>query len=349
MTTDIGPVIGVTFPLDWPPERIPGWARLAESLGYAELWIAEDCFYSAGIAAASAALAATQRITVGLGILPAVMRNPALAAMELATLGRLYPGRVIAGIGHGMAHWMRQIGAYPVSPLAALDEVLRSVRSLLAGQTVSLSGRHVQLSEVRLACPPAQAPPVVAGVRGPRSLEVAARSADGTMLAHFSSPGYVSWAREQIDRALPPGLAVPHRLTAPAVLRIGIDGAAARRAVRPAVAAALAGPGLGIQLRQAGLAQQVHDLLSAEGLAAPDGEAPGAPASPDALARLAAAIPEAWLADLCVAGDPEQCGQAIRSLHRAGAGAVLLTPDGPPPLASAQLALAAATLLPELG
>jgi hypothetical protein len=47
-------------------------------------------------------LAATTRIAVGIGIMPAGARNVCFAAMEPATLAQLYPGRLIAGIGHGM-------------------------------------------------------------------------------------------------------------------------------------------------------------------------------------------------------------------------------------------------------
>ena len=42
----------------------------------------------------------------------AVARNAAFTAMEIAALAELYPARLIIGLGHGMAGWMRQIGAY---------------------------------------------------------------------------------------------------------------------------------------------------------------------------------------------------------------------------------------------
>ena len=74
-----------------PPERIAEQALAAEAAGASELWLWEDCFLTGGIATAAAALAATQRIVVGLGILPAPVRNAAFAAMELATLARLHP------------------------------------------------------------------------------------------------------------------------------------------------------------------------------------------------------------------------------------------------------------------
>ena len=54
----------------------------------------EDCFSESGIATATAMLAATSRVTLGIGLLPVPLRNVALTAMELATVSRLFPGRL---------------------------------------------------------------------------------------------------------------------------------------------------------------------------------------------------------------------------------------------------------------
>jgi len=79
----------VVFTADRPPEELPAFAGAAEAARLDELWLWEDCFLSGGIAASATALAATSRITVGLGVMPAVFRNPVAAAMEIATLARL--------------------------------------------------------------------------------------------------------------------------------------------------------------------------------------------------------------------------------------------------------------------
>ena len=100
----------------------------------------EDCFYTAGPSLTAAALARTERLSVGIGILPAVARTAAMTAMELATLAALGPGRLIAGIGHGVQEWMAQMGVRPASPLTALEEVISAVRRLLAGETLDVQG-----------------------------------------------------------------------------------------------------------------------------------------------------------------------------------------------------------------
>ena len=134
----------------------------------------EDCFYTSAPSLAATALARTERLTVGIGILPAVARNPAVTAMELATLAELAPGRLIAGIGHGVQLWMEQMGARTPSPLTTLQEVLTVVRSLLAGERLTVDGVEVTMRDVALQPPPTDAPPVLAGVHGP---EIYARRA----------------------------------------------------------------------------------------------------------------------------------------------------------------------------
>ena len=53
-------------------------SALADELGFSELWISEDCFYTGGISGAAIALGATSSIRVGLGLVSAVVRHPAV-------------------------------------------------------------------------------------------------------------------------------------------------------------------------------------------------------------------------------------------------------------------------------
>src|SRR3954463_4052976 len=87
--------IGVMLPRDLPAAHVLPYARRAEELGFDELWVVEDLGFRGGVAQAGAVLAATERIVVGIGIMPAGARNVAFAAMEIATLAQLFPGRLI--------------------------------------------------------------------------------------------------------------------------------------------------------------------------------------------------------------------------------------------------------------
>ncbi|HWC24435.1 MAG TPA: LLM class flavin-dependent oxidoreductase [Flexivirga sp.] len=196
------PAIGVCFDRTFAASEVADYARRAEAAGLQELWLIEDCFFTTAPPLAAVALASTQHLRVGLGILPAVARTAAMTAMEIATLASLAPGRVIGGIGHGVQSWMQQMGVRPASPVTALDEVLTTVRQLLHGQSVDMAGKYVTAKDVKLEHAPSPVPPVVAGVRGPKSLAMAGRSADGVLLDGPCPVDYFERAKTLCKRAV---------------------------------------------------------------------------------------------------------------------------------------------------
>ncbi|MGW1033566.1 LLM class flavin-dependent oxidoreductase [Streptomyces antibioticus] len=224
--------IGVMYDRDRDPAGLPAFARAAEALGVDDLWVVEDLGWNGGVSAAAVALGATERLRVGLGIAPAPLRSPALLAMELATLARVFPGRLVAGIGHGVREWMAQAGVAPRSPLALLEETITSVRALLSGQRVTLDGREVRLDGIELVHPPAEVPPVVAGVVRPRSLELSGRVADGTLVAEGHGPRDLAEIRALTAEG---GAGPGHTLTVFAFAHAGDDPAEVSRTLRPHV------------------------------------------------------------------------------------------------------------------
>ena len=227
--------VGMCFDRSLPAPFVVEVAEALEAANVDQLWVIEDCFYTAGVSLAATALARTESLTVGIGILPAVARNPAVTAMELATLANLAPGRLLAGIGHGIQDWMEQMGARTSSPLTTLDEAITIVRRLLRGETVTFEGTVFTMREVALDAPPADPPPVLAGVRGPKSLALAGRVADGVVLAEGAGPTYV---RESIERAGSPN---PFRVSVFTALAIGDDAREMRRIMAPFVAGVIDG------------------------------------------------------------------------------------------------------------
>jgi alkanesulfonate monooxygenase SsuD/methylene tetrahydromethanopterin reductase-like flavin-dependent oxidoreductase (luciferase family) len=191
------------------PEQLRAVAEAADASGVDMLWLWEDCFREGGISTAAAALAWTSRVRVGIGLLPVPLRNVALTAMELATLERLFPGRLEIGIGHGVQEWMGQVGARAQSPLTLLREYLVALQRLLAGEPVTTSGRYVNLDGVKLDWPPPTAPRILVGAMGPKTMALAGELAGGTILTASSSVDGVRQARAQLKAA---GAKPDHRL-----------------------------------------------------------------------------------------------------------------------------------------
>lgn len=248
------PRIGFMVDRDRPPEDLPAFAAAVDDAGADDLWVVEDLGWAGSISAAALALAATRRLRVGIGIAPVPLRNPALLAMELATLARVHPGRLVAGLGHGVPEWMRKVGAEPAAKLVLLEETVEAVRGLLGGADVSVRGRAVTVDGLSLVHPPAQPPPLVTGVVRPRSLELSGRVADGTILAEGTGPAQVTAALTHIGRGRAAGERPGHELIVFAFLYAGDD---------PAEVAAVTGGMLATQAAWLGVAPE--DLFTVIG------------------------------------------------------------------------------------
>ncbi|MFE3192889.1 LLM class flavin-dependent oxidoreductase [Nocardia sp. NPDC059240] len=199
--------LGAVFRPQNPPERLRDVVRAAEESGLDELWLWEDCFLEGGISTAAAALAWSERLRVGVGVLPVPLRNVAITAMEIATLERMFPGRGIWGVGHGVQDWMGQVGARVASPVTLLREYLDALRGLLDGQRITVKGRYVQLDDVALDWPPVSAPPILAAAKGPKTLRLVGESADGVVLDNSNSAEGVRVAAEILSAVRPESVA----------------------------------------------------------------------------------------------------------------------------------------------
>ncbi|MEJ3404618.1 LLM class flavin-dependent oxidoreductase [Rathayibacter sp. YIM 133350] len=190
--------IGAIFQPAFPPEQLRSAVLAAESSGLPELWLWEDCFRESGFSTAAAALAWSQNLTLGIGVAPMPLRNVAITAMEIATIARLFPGRFVPGVGHGVLSWMGQTGSRVASPLTLMREYVPALRSLLAGEEVTTSGRYVRLDRVRLEWAPAEPPMIMAAGEGPKTLRLTGEIADGTVLTGGTSVARVQQAVELI-------------------------------------------------------------------------------------------------------------------------------------------------------
>jgi len=206
--------IGAVFTPFSAPERLRSVARAADAAGLEQLWLWEDCFRQGGLTSMSAALAWTERLQVGIGVLPVPLRNVAITAMEIAAVERMFPGRAIIGIGHGVQSWMGQVGALAASPVTLLGEYATALRALLRGDRLTVTGRYVNLDDVGLDWPPEAAPAIHAAATGPKTLRLVGEVADGTVLTGGSSPSVVRAAAALINEGrASAGRTDPHPIT----------------------------------------------------------------------------------------------------------------------------------------
>ena len=165
----------------------------AERHGLDSVWLSDHPFAVGpdGVASGAieplgtaAALARrTARVRIGTLVLSSTMRAPALVAHTFASLERIAPGRIVAGIGAGWYEAEHRAFGLPLPSygrrVAQLDITARAIAAL---------GR-------------AQRPAVLVGGTGPPVIELAARVADAWNVAWDLTPDAFGELSEKLDAA----------------------------------------------------------------------------------------------------------------------------------------------------
>jgi probable F420-dependent oxidoreductase len=213
-----GAVDRPTFSVQAQPESAGSWGEFAvrcEALGMDALLVGDHPGVTASpYVALAAAAGATRRIRLGSYVANAALRDPLELASQLATLDVVSAGRALLGVGagHTPAEWTMQGMAMPAAGarVTRMVEVADQTQRLLAGETVTFTGEHIQLREAHLADPqPVQEQvPLLVGGNGRRVLGYGAHNADivsmtgsGRTLAdgHHHE---VLWHRSEVDRSV---------------------------------------------------------------------------------------------------------------------------------------------------
>lgn len=157
-------------------------ARAAEAAGYTDAWAAE-VGGTDGFAVASAVGVASEKLRIGIAIVPVYTRPPALIAMGAAAAQQASGGRFCLGLGASspviVEGWM---GFDYDRPYRRMKETLEAVRAALAGEKVDYAGETLNVKGFRLEAAPAEPVPIFLAALGPRMLSLAAEGADGVAL-----------------------------------------------------------------------------------------------------------------------------------------------------------------------
>jgi len=185
-------------PMETRRDVIVRAAVLAEELGYEAFAVPEGWGLDSTPLIAEIALR-TSRIRLVSGVLSVWGRTPATLAMTAATLQQVCEGRYVLGLGASTRALAEGFHDTPFErPAAKLRDVVTEVRSLLAGEPVSLR-RVPGARPLRLSPPPPSEVPVWVAALGPRSIRVAAELGDGYIPALIARDQLRSRA-EQVKR-----------------------------------------------------------------------------------------------------------------------------------------------------
>jgi alkanesulfonate monooxygenase len=157
-------------------------AEAADRLGYFGVLLPTGKSCEDSWIVASALLTATEQLRFLVAVRPG-LQPPTVAARMTATLDRLSNGRLLINVvtggdpveNRGDGIFLSHAERYEVT-----EEFLGAYKSLLAGEMVNVSGKHIRIEGGQLLFAPVQSPgpPLYFGGSSPEAIEVAAATID---------------------------------------------------------------------------------------------------------------------------------------------------------------------------
>jgi len=165
-------------------------ARQVEDAGFDMVWAGNDFLEAGGLVSLTVMLMATERLTVGSGVLEPVTIHAGQIAQYASALQTLSGGRFVLGLGAGSEVLFRRASIPFDRPVPRTREALAAIRALTRGEDLSrLTDAGGPWSPVARLEHPHEVP-IYIGAMGPKMLELAGRRADG-VLSLSLPPSYV--------------------------------------------------------------------------------------------------------------------------------------------------------------
>jgi coenzyme F420-dependent glucose-6-phosphate dehydrogenase len=183
------------------PAELLRFAALAETQGFDSVFISDHFQpwrHTGGHAPFAFAWmgalgASTTRIAIGTSVLTPTFRyHPSIAAQAFATLGCLFPDRVILGIGTGES--LNEVPATgmkwpePRERLARLRESVKLIRRLWSEERVSFEGEFYRTEKATIYDRPERMVPIYIAGAGPMISKFAGQTADGFICTSGKAP-----------------------------------------------------------------------------------------------------------------------------------------------------------------
>ena len=190
---------------------IRSYASRAEELGYHSLWVGEQLVGSTPtlepVTFLSHLSSVTERIRLGVAVIIATTRNPALLAKQLSTLDVLSEGRLIVGMALGGMSWTYPLFGGPEERrVRHFVESVGVMKALWTQERAVFDGELWRLEGVPMSPRPVQRPhpPLWFGTGHPVGLRRTARLADGFIGAGSTTTNqfreHVQIIRGELDR-----------------------------------------------------------------------------------------------------------------------------------------------------
>ena len=174
------------------PRTLLDYTSEAEELGFDSVWISDhfqpwrhtNGHAPFALSWLGAAGERTKRVVLGTSVLTPTFRYaPAIIAQAFGTLGALYPGRIILGVGSGESLNEVAVTAADWPPakerLARLREAVMLIKKLWQEDLVTFDGEYYHTRNATIYDKPDQPVPIYIGAGGPVAAKFAGRVGDG--------------------------------------------------------------------------------------------------------------------------------------------------------------------------
>jgi coenzyme F420-dependent glucose-6-phosphate dehydrogenase len=182
------------------PRELLDYSVLAEEVGFDSVFVSDhlqpwrhDGGHAPNALTWLGALGArTERIVIGTSVLTPTFRyHPAVVAQAFATLGCLFPERVVLGVGSGESMNEVPLGTeWPEAKerFARLREAVSLIRTLWAEERVSFEGTYYRTEKATIYDRPEHAVPLYIAASGPAATRFAGREGDGYITTSGKAP-----------------------------------------------------------------------------------------------------------------------------------------------------------------
>lgn len=178
---------GITVPFDGPLHTQADLYRELADLGYTDLWSSEadgtDGFTPLVLASQWA-----PSLRLGIAIIPAYTRGPALMAQTIGAMCEAAPGRFVMGLGSSSNVIVERWNGIPFDePYKRTRDTVRFLRAALAGEKVTEDYGTFSVKGFRMGRPPAEQPPILVAALRQGMLRLAGREGDGAIINWLSA------------------------------------------------------------------------------------------------------------------------------------------------------------------
>ena len=190
-----------------PVDEMLATARALDEHGFDTIWLAEAYPWwrkhqmeARSSTVVSALMAqATERLTIGWGIISPFTRHPVQVAMDARVVQELAPGRFILGFGTSKI-FLNNALMQTSKTLGPMRDAVTIVRGVLSGNAFRYDGDTWSADVPAMnADAPHDVPPVYVAATAPKMQALAGEIGDGCLTPSITTPAFVGYTRDNVQ------------------------------------------------------------------------------------------------------------------------------------------------------